>query len=47
VLDERFAAGEISDVEHQTQRSRAKQRLDQLSAAVVKRVSASGVSSSI
>ena len=46
VLDERFAVGEISDVEHQAQRRLAKQRLHQLTAEVVKGVTDSGVSSS-
>jgi hypothetical protein len=36
VLDERFAAGEISSVEHQAQRRLAKQRLHQLTAVVNK-----------
>jgi hypothetical protein len=47
VLDERFAAGAISNVEHQAQRSLAKQRLHQLTAAVVRGATDSGVSSSI
>jgi hypothetical protein len=47
VLDERFAAGEMSDVEHQAQRGLAKQRLHELTAVVVKGVTDIGVSSSI
>ena len=47
MLDERFAAGEISAVEHEAQRKLAKQRLRRLTPAVVKRVADSGVSSSI
>src|SRR6266851_9194064 len=38
MLDERFAAGEISAVEHEAQRKLAKQRLRQLTPAVVKGV---------
>jgi hypothetical protein len=47
MLDERFAAGEISAVEHEAQRKLAKQRLRRLTPAVVKRVADRGVSSSI
>jgi hypothetical protein len=43
VLDERFAAGGISDVEHQAQRARAKQRLHQLTSP--EGVSESGIGS--
>jgi hypothetical protein len=48
MLDERFAVGEIGYVEYQAQRRLAKQRLHQLTtAAVVKGIAGSGVSSSI
>ena len=33
VLDERFGAGEVSDVDYRVQRTRAKQRLHQLTLA--------------
>jgi hypothetical protein len=45
LLDERFAAGQISAVEHEAQRRLAKQRVRQLTTAVAKGVADSDVSS--